>query len=204
MEFTNSLFEETHADVYDHIHSELLAKRNEHKELLRTRTVIRKKIHAYESAAADLRAYLSEVRSGEPLLRDLSDDIEQVMTIPQVLADHVESLRMNLHRVVLRETRYIRMRISMLEEVIQDMKTEVGTDVVEYIPSNGKPDCGESVEIENRQRGTCPICYDQPVGHCLTPCGHCVCDGCLGRDDTMIHHCFMCRAPVIDVVKIYL
>jgi len=185
MEFTNSLFEHTTtSDVYDDIHSELEEKRQEHKKLMSIRTTARKKIHAYEMSLAELRQFLVECHR-EPSMKDLVPDILDVLsTIPtDIDSTIVGQFRTTLHGMVLKYTRDLRQRIHMLQDVLHDMRHQIGSDDMPV--------------------GTCPICYDAAVSHCLTPCGHCLCDACLERD-TARERCFMCRTPVSQIIKLYL
>ena len=188
MEYTNTLFEQTTHDAYDVIQSELESKRDEHKKLLAVRSTLRNKIHEYESSAIDLRDFLLTCQR-ESTIPELSADIQQVLpSIPMSMEEQFGTLRTNLHGLVLRETRYIRMRIHILEEILEDMRNQSRSvdGTYEYQPS-----------------AKCPICYENTVGQCLAPCGHCLCDDCHERDPHK-EQCCICRSTVKDVVKLYL
>jgi hypothetical protein len=190
MEFTNSLFERTSDDIYDHIQSELEAKRNEHAKLLGLRTTLRQKLHAYETAVSGLRESLVLAQQ-EPVMKDLCAVITNVLATIES-NNNIDTLRVNLHDMVVQQARYIRMRIHMLEEVLEDMKEQVGSIDGRYARSS------DSLMV-----GMCPICYEEAIGHCLDPCGHCLCGACLEKDRGR-SECFMCRSAVSQVIKIYL
>lgn len=181
MEFTNSLFEQ-HTDVYDDIRTELEQKRKEHKKLSTIRTMIRKKIHAYETSASDLRDYLGWCQH-EPCMNDLCHDIARVLTT--IPTSRMEEFRSDLHSMVMKHTRDLRGRIQMLQEVLDGMRHQVTASDEESIPI-----------------GTCPICYDATVAHCMAPCGHCCCTACLDNNQT--DRCFMCRQYFSHTIKLYL
>jgi hypothetical protein len=46
----------------------------------------------------------------------------------------------------------------------------------------------------------CGICLDETVLYALVPCGHTLCDNCVRRQ---VGHCFICRQPVRERIKIY-
>ncbi len=46
----------------------------------------------------------------------------------------------------------------------------------------------------------CCICLQEPVSHCITPCGHTFCSSCVKRQLTS---CYMCRTTVKDRVRIF-
>lgn len=46
----------------------------------------------------------------------------------------------------------------------------------------------------------CCICLNEPVSHCITPCGHTFCSSCVKRQLTS---CYMCRSTVKERVRIY-
>jgi len=52
----------------------------------------------------------------------------------------------------------------------------------------------------NENEPLCTICLANPVGYCLTPCGHTYCEQCLRRQPAS---CFMCRTPVGNRIKLF-
>jgi hypothetical protein len=46
----------------------------------------------------------------------------------------------------------------------------------------------------------CCICLQEPVSHCITPCGHTFCSSCVKRQ---LSNCYMCRSTVKDRVRIF-
>lgn len=46
----------------------------------------------------------------------------------------------------------------------------------------------------------CCICLQEPVSHCITPCGHTFCSSCVKRQLTS---CYMCRTAVKDRIRIF-
>lgn len=46
----------------------------------------------------------------------------------------------------------------------------------------------------------CSICLNETVSYTLSPCGHTLCNTCVKRQNG---HCFMCRNPIKEKVKIY-
>ena len=55
---------------------------------------------------------------------------------------------------------------------------------------------GEAIPTAN-----CPICYEKNVTHMMYPCGHTLCDSCKKK---VTNSCFVCRASVNTIAKIYL
>lgn len=46
----------------------------------------------------------------------------------------------------------------------------------------------------------CCICLNEPVSHCVTPCGHTFCSSCVKRQLTT---CYMCRSGIKERVRIF-
>ena len=46
----------------------------------------------------------------------------------------------------------------------------------------------------------CPICMDNVITNVLAPCGHCLCNKCKANIKTT---CFVCRARIYNIIKIY-
>lgn len=46
----------------------------------------------------------------------------------------------------------------------------------------------------------CPICMDNYITNVISPCGHCVCKKC---KENIKYTCFICRARVNNLIKIY-
>jgi len=46
----------------------------------------------------------------------------------------------------------------------------------------------------------CAICLSEPVTHCVAPCGHTFCGGCVKR---LTMTCYLCRGSVRERVKLY-
>lgn len=47
---------------------------------------------------------------------------------------------------------------------------------------------------------TCPICISREVNHVSVPCGHTMCEACIGR---MNHVCYICRSPIKQKLRLY-
>lgn len=47
----------------------------------------------------------------------------------------------------------------------------------------------------------CGICIAEPISHCVAPCGHTFCAGCIRR---MNLTCYLCRGVVKDRIKLFL
>jgi len=47
----------------------------------------------------------------------------------------------------------------------------------------------------------CGICIAEPISHCVTPCGHTFCAGCVRR---MTLTCYLCRGSIRDRIKLFL
>jgi hypothetical protein len=55
--------------------------------------------------------------------------------------------------------------------------------------------------VEAHEHGPmCSICLGEPVGYCLTPCGHTFCGSCVRRQGAS---CPFCRAHIKERVKLY-
>ncbi len=46
----------------------------------------------------------------------------------------------------------------------------------------------------------CSICLNEPVSHCVSPCGHTFCFSCVKRQ---MSNCYMCRAGIKDRIRIF-
>ena len=55
------------------------------------------------------------------------------------------------------------------------------------------------VEVVDKEP-LCCICLQEPVGYCITPCGHTFCSSCIKRQ---LISCYMCRSTIKDRVKIF-
>jgi hypothetical protein len=53
----------------------------------------------------------------------------------------------------------------------------------------------------NVKQNSCPVCYESEITHCLVPCGHTFCDGCLSKSDSQ--RCAACRTPFQSKVKLF-
>lgn len=49
--------------------------------------------------------------------------------------------------------------------------------------------------------GNCPICYEKNISYTLQNCGHCLCDDCKKKIGT---NCFLCRAHISKITRIYI
>lgn len=61
--------------------------------------------------------------------------------------------------------------------------------------------------ISNKElsKNMCPICFENQIDICLSPCGHTTCNKCIlsNRNNLYNNKCFTCRTPVNEYVKIY-
>eukprot|EP01012_Entosiphon_sulcatum_P050451 TRINITY_DN6928_c0_g2_i2.p1 TRINITY_DN6928_c0_g2~~TRINITY_DN6928_c0_g2_i2.p1 ORF type:complete len:444 (-),score=45.22 TRINITY_DN6928_c0_g2_i2:275-1606(-) len=54
-------------------------------------------------------------------------------------------------------------------------------------------------EAGDAERGTCPICYNNPVDTVLLPCGHCVCGPCRSQ----CRQCPICRHDIMQSNRVF-
>ena len=54
--------------------------------------------------------------------------------------------------------------------------------------------------ITDKKDPMCAICLTEPVTHCVAPCGHTFCGGCVRR---LTMSCYLCRGTVRERVKLY-
>lgn len=50
----------------------------------------------------------------------------------------------------------------------------------------------------------CCICIDRTCDRAIIPCGHVICSTCYAKSNGMVTTCYMCRAPVERVVRLYM
>jgi hypothetical protein len=54
--------------------------------------------------------------------------------------------------------------------------------------------------MSDKKDPTCSICLSEPVTHCVAPCGHTFCTGCVKR---LTMSCYLCRGSVRERVKLF-
>jgi hypothetical protein len=54
-------------------------------------------------------------------------------------------------------------------------------------------------------KNLCPICFENQIDICQSPCGHTTCNKCILSNRTNIYNnkCFTCRSPVNEYIKIF-
>jgi hypothetical protein len=50
----------------------------------------------------------------------------------------------------------------------------------------------------------CCICIDRTCDRAIIPCGHVICSTCYAKSNGIVSTCYMCRAPVERVVRLYM
>ena len=64
-------------------------------------------------------------------------------------------------------------------------------------------DCREALQLASRAF-KCPVCFTNDVSQVLVPCGHTLCEECLGQMGQFGRKCPFCRAPFTNNVKLFL
>ena len=59
-------------------------------------------------------------------------------------------------------------------------------------------------KVQTKPPKNCPICFARPIAMVFVSCGHCVCQECATRCKNGRARCFTCRAPVLDIIRVYL
>ena len=54
--------------------------------------------------------------------------------------------------------------------------------------------------VADKKDPMCAICLSEPVTHCVAPCGHTFCGGCVKR---LTMSCYLCRGSVRERVKLF-
>jgi hypothetical protein len=53
-------------------------------------------------------------------------------------------------------------------------------------------------------KNICPICFENEIDICITPCGHTTCNNCIMSNSNFYNNkCFTCRSPVNEYIKLY-
>ena len=90
--------------------------------------------------------------------------------------------------------------IKSIEENIENIEIKIKdfTYLFLYIINN----IISNKEISNN---LCPICFENQIDICLSPCGHTTCNKCIlsNRSNIYNNKCFTCRTPVNEYIKIY-
>ena len=58
-------------------------------------------------------------------------------------------------------------------------------------------------KVKQKDIKKCPICVTRPASRVFVSCGHVVCENCSDRAKQRAR-CFTCRAPILDIIKVYL
>jgi E3 ubiquitin-protein ligase SHPRH len=60
----------------------------------------------------------------------------------------------------------------------------------------------ETIEINNKQDGSCSICITDKIANCQTNCGHNFCKSCIEKWMENKNSCPMCRKNIINIYNL--
>jgi hypothetical protein len=86
-------------------------------------------------------------------------------------------------------------RAMELHEAIRKIQMNSMT-YLEFIKTGVKAMTNPDVKISS-----CSVCFEAEISHCLTPCGHTFCEGCIKKSGG--EKCMTCRTPIQKTVKIF-
>mmetsp|Transcript_77330 Transcript_77330/g.125477 ORF Transcript_77330/g.125477 Transcript_77330/m.125477 type:complete len:112 (-) Transcript_77330:481-816(-) len=107
-------------------------------------------------------------------------------------------------------------RSSLMQQLLTKYKENIESVITELLQSQGGEDGGGAAGARDNGAGSsgavadaavneCVVCMESEKSHILVPCGHqCVCKVCAVNLVSTKQACPVCRAPVSQVIKVYL
>jgi len=115
-------------------------------------------------------------------------------------------------------------RSSLMQQLLTKYKENIESVITELLQSQGGEDGGGAAGARDNGAGSsgavadaaiaavadaavneCVVCMESEKSHILVPCGHqCVCEVCAVNLVSTKQACPVCRAPVLQVIKVYL
>jgi ribosomal protein L37AE/L43A len=185
----NDLYEDEQPSVdvaikaYKEIVYEITELREQQKKLLDIKSDIKKKVIAFDQsthALIDILKYLLQkdcpLQIHDKVCGDISLALHALQNIdiyPILQAGPAISKAASI------KSQESRMKMDILQTSLEDIQ----------------------VQQDSTHMHQCPICYEHKISRVLNPCGHTACEHCIEFVDRGA--CYMCRAPIDSVIKIY-
>ena len=100
------------------------------------------------------------------------------------------------NKLIMNETTRLNEQISVLVDSIYEYEKEMSIirDLVIKIDAN--------LDEADKNKNTCPICFEREVNLCANPCGHTVCSQC-NKAQHSPSRCSTCRGTVMNYIKMF-
>jgi Zinc finger, C3HC4 type (RING finger) len=155
------------------------------------------------------------------------DSLEPIEEVPSDLANHTESYRLAIDKLIdlqnqfkkksleIRDIKKLAQEIESktpytekLVKIIDDFCQDANLDQLQEDYKEARREVSKyrslfslckTYDVLNRYM--CFVCVENPVDHCLVPCGHVICSKCA---DKITGSCPFCRANFQKKLKLYL
>jgi hypothetical protein len=165
------------------------------KELVdSTLSSIKETIRKKHEAFLDISTKMKEVEKSNKVLLEWLEDYEHLvlprLSDDSVLAEHLTSLHENITKLVKAQT-----ELSKSAEIRTQHSIALGE--LRHAASLSQTSPSVCIGLQ------CYLCMDRICDRALVPCGHTICGGCAERTHLYMAKCFVCRAKVDSVLKLF-